>query len=163
MDTHAGHPDLDLGRFAGRVLFRTRSGTGVAVYEHPDGTWGFLWRPEDVGVTRTVRRTLSFLVRCPSCGVPVATCTTARGGRVSTPCLCADEREWRDAAERGCLVVDRPETDLDTFAARVLAEIARDEPFVLFGMVRGFVARYWQMIGRRPDARLWARFYRRAC
>jgi hypothetical protein len=27
-------------------------------------------------------------------------------------------------------------------------------------MVRGFVRRYWPIMGCRPEARLWARFYR---
>ena len=86
-------PDLDLSRFAERVFLRTRSGTGVAVYRHSDGTTGFLCRATDVAVTRTVRRTVSFKLRCRRCGVTVATCTTAEGERIATPCLCSDERE----------------------------------------------------------------------
>ena len=155
--------DVDLGRFAERVLFRTRSGTGVAVYEHADGSLSFLPRSEDVAVTRTVRKTVSFIRRCASCGVAVTTCTTAEGTRVSTPCLCSDEREWRAAAERGPRPFASPETDVDTFAAEVVEVLTRDEPFVLYGMVRGFVKRYWPMMGRDPEPRLWARFYRRAC
>ena len=163
MAPDADRPDLDLGRFAERVLFRTRSGTGVAVYQHADGAWSFVLRPEDVAVTRTVRRTVSFIRRCGRCGITVTTCTTAEGVRVSTPCRCSDEREWLAAAERGRLAFEPPATDVDTFAAEVVEVLSRDEPFVLFGMVRGFVKRYWPMIGSDPEPRIWARFYRRAC
>jgi hypothetical protein len=163
MATRGERSDSDLSRFADRVLIRTRSGTGVAVYKHADGSLGFLSRPEDVAVTRTVNRRVSFTVRCRTCGVAVATCTTAEGIRVSTPCRCGDEREWRDAAERGALVFRLPDIDLDTFSALLLAEVSREEPFVLFGMVRGFVKRYWPVMGAQPDARLWARFFRREC
>jgi hypothetical protein len=163
MGPQTDRPELDLSRVADRVLLRTRSGTGVAAYKHGDGTWGFVWRPGDVAVTRTVRRAVSFAMRCRACGVTVATCTTAEGDRVSTPCLCDDDCEWRDAAERGVGLFRWPDTDLDSFAARVLEELTRDEPFVLFGMVRGFVKRFWPMMGSGPDAHLWARFYRGAC
>lgn len=163
MAGQSNRPAIGLGRFAERVLFRTRSGTGVAVYEHADGSMSFVPRPEDVAVTRTVRRTLSFIRRCGACGVSVTTCTTIGGARVSTPCLCSEEREWRAAVERGRAPFASPETDVDTFAAEVVEVLTRDDSFVLFGSVRGFVKRYWPMMGRAPEPKLWARFYRRAC
>lgn len=163
MTDSADRLDLDLCRFAERVLLRTRSGTGVAVYRHADGTAGFLCRSGDVAVTRTVRRTVSFKARCPRCGVTVASCTTAEFDRVATPCRCDEELDWRDAAEHGAEVFDAPDIDVDSFAARVLEVLTRDEPFVLYGMVRGFLTAYWPLMGSHPDAKAWARFYRTAC
>jgi hypothetical protein len=149
----------DLSRFANRVLVRSRTATGVAVYRHADGSLGFVARQGDVAVTRTLRHTVSYSLRCRTCGVTVATCTTREGARVRTPCACAPEVERRDAADSSARAFEKPCVDLDAFAASVHAEVTRDEPFVLFGMVRGFVRAWWPLMGSRPDPQLWAKFF----
>lgn len=157
--TAVAFQNQELSRFADRVLLRTRSGTGVAVYRHDDGSLGFIARPEDIAVTRTLARTVSFRMRCQTCGILVTTCTTADGEMVSTPCYCDDERDWRGVLERGRRSLTTPATDLDSFASRVHEILTREEPFVLFSFVRAFLRSYWSMMGRDPDALAWARFY----
>lgn len=149
----------ELSRYARVVLDRTRSSAGAAVYAHADGSLGFLARDDDVAVTRTQRHTVSFSVACRRCRVIVTTCTTREGARVRTPCACDEERGARTSF-RGTLAARRPSLDAETFAARVYAELTRDETFVLYGVVRAFVREYWRAIDGEPDPRLWARFFR---
>jgi len=151
----------ELSQFARDVLGRTRSSAGVAVYAHADGSLGFLARDDDVGVTRTLRHTVSFAVECRRCRVTVATCTTSEGMRVHTPCACNEDRALRLDVLRS-MPMRRPFVDAETFAASVHAELTRDEPFVLYGMVRAFVRGYWSSVRGEPDPRVWARFFRSA-
>jgi hypothetical protein len=148
-----------LERFAARVLMRTRSGTGVAVYHHADGSWGYIARSTDDCVTRTTPRNVSFRVRCRGCGLTPAVCTTLQRDRCATPCLCCDAAEQSLVVERLPVLFAWPEIHIDTFAGRVFEEVSKHESFALQGMVRGFVQYYWPMMGRSPDPLLWANFY----
>lgn len=148
-----------LSRFASRVLLRTRSGTGVAVYSLPDGSRSFLCRPNAVAVARTLMHHVSFSAKCRTCKTDVATCTLEDGERVSTPCLCSDPFETRLLIHDGSDVFATPAISEDQFFDAVLLAVTRQAPFVLFGMVKGYVHSYWPIMGRNPDPDQWARFF----
>jgi hypothetical protein len=149
----------ELSRFADRVLLRTRSGTGVAVYLHVDGSWGFLPRPDDLAVSRTEPGRVSFSIPCSKCRTRFTVCTTIENRRVATPCACTLSLEMPSPALHLDRVFDPPEIDLDFFTASVCDEVARLSGFGLHGMIRGFLHHYWPTMGRRPSAAVWARFY----
>lgn len=148
-----------LNMFSERVLLRTRSGTGVAVYKHDDGTWGFVWRASDVAASRTASGRVSYSLCCPECGTRVTVCTTLGGARVATPCECAAGREPKPDDRALDSLLRWPEIDLDYFAASVQLEVERLGGFGLRGMIRGYLHDFWPTIGRRPDPALWARFF----
>ena len=149
----------ELSRFADRVLLKTRSGTGVAVYRHADGSWGFLPREDDVAVSHTEPGRVSFTISCSKCRTRFTVCTTVDNRRVATPCACTVELEVTAPLTSLDRVFDLPETDLDFFTASVREEVARLGGFGLHGMIRGFLQFYWPTMGRRPNPVVWARFY----
>jgi hypothetical protein len=148
-----------IDRFADRVLMRTRSGTGVTVYKHTDGSWGFLPHPEDVAASRTVPGLVSFTIACSRCKRRFTVCTISNNTRVSTPCLCTAAVEVPGGRRQLERVFEPPEIDIDYFSASVRDEVVALGGWGLHGMIRGYVASFWATIGKRPDAALWARFF----